>query len=88
MRAASKRSYEKEVAEIKADIARIEGGQTMVHKKVELAKEVMNENRRLAIERGEKLAEMQEKSAGVEDGARNFANMAEKLKNQQKNSWF
>lgn len=46
------------------------------------------QNVRLAQERGEKLSRMEDKAAAMEADAENFASMAAKLKEKQKNSWF
>ena len=47
-----------------------------------------SENKRLALERGEKLSQMENKAAAMEADAENFASMAKKLKEKHKNSWF
>lgn len=85
---AERRLHEKAVAEIKSDIAKMKQGDTVIHRRVEAAKATMHENRRLAEERAERLNEMADKSDRLEDRAKNFAAMAQKLKDQQKNSWF
>jgi len=46
------------------------------------------ENRRLALERGERLAQMEDKAQRMEADAENFASLAKKLKEKQKSTWF
>jgi len=48
----------------------------------------MSQNVRLAQERGEKLGMMEDKAARMEADAENFADMARKLKEKHKSSWF
>ena len=48
----------------------------------------MNQNKQLALERGEKLNQMEDKASRMENDAENFASMAQKLKEKQKNSWW
>jgi hypothetical protein len=45
----------------------------------------MNENRRKLEERGERLKNLEDKSAGLENAASDFASMAKQLKQQQSN---
>ena len=52
------------------------------------ANQMASENKRLALERGEKLGQMETKAAAMEADAENFASMAKKLKETHKNSWF
>lgn len=40
------------------------------------------------VERGEKLDQLQDKSAALNDASSEFAKMAKQLRDQQKNSWF
>ena len=48
----------------------------------------MGQNKQMALERGEKLNQMEDKAARMESDAENFASMAAKLKEKQKNSWW
>jgi hypothetical protein len=83
-----RRAHDAEAASIKADIERLkkEGGST--RPQVEATKAAMAENKRLALERGEKLNEMGDKAARMEDAAQSFAAKAQRLKEQQKSSWW
>jgi ankyrin repeat protein len=50
--------------------------------------EKMQQNRQLALERGEKLSRLEDKASKMEADAENFASMAAKLKQREKDRWF
>jgi hypothetical protein len=53
--------------------------------KAALAQDQMSKNMAALVERGEKIKELDVKTKELEDGASNFADMAEQLKNKAKN---
>jgi len=48
----------------------------------------LNKNKQMLLERGEKLNEMQDKSAKLADDSENFASLAAQLRKKQEKSWF
>jgi hypothetical protein len=64
------------------------GATGVVASQVSSLKSTMDETRDRVALRGEKLSQAQERTAQLADSARSFADVAAKLKEQNKSSWF